>query len=64
MDFLFILIFAGYALGALSALIFAHGRLARALPALGAVIGSGSAFALGVSHLFIIHPSSFPPSFP
>jgi len=55
--FFIMLFFFGF--GALTALIFPRGLPARALPAIGAGIGSGAGFALGVSHLFILHPSSF-----
>jgi len=59
MQTLFLLMFSAYLLGALVALSGGKGNLARGLSALGAVIGSGAGFALGVTHLFILHPSSF-----
>ena len=51
MTFLFLLMLSGYILGALGALIFGRGFLARGFSALGAVIGAGAGFALGVAHL-------------
>ena len=56
---LLLLVFSGYAFGALAALIFGHGRLARGLSALGAVIGSLAGLTLGVTHLFDLQPVTF-----
>ena len=50
MTFLLILISA-HAVGALGALLFRRGLLARGLSALGAVVGSLAGFILGVTHL-------------
>ncbi len=48
---LFLLMLSGYALGAVGALVFGRGVLSRGLSALGAVIGAGAGFALGVAAL-------------
>ncbi len=48
---LFLLMLSGYMIGALGALIFGRGLPARGFSALGAIIGSGAGFILGVTHL-------------
>ena len=50
---------SGYAVGAFGALLFGRGLLARGFSALGAAIGSGAAFTLGVLHFFIPYPAPF-----
>jgi hydrogenase-4 component B len=51
MTILFQLMIFGYAMGVLGALLFGHGIPARGFPAVGAVIGAGSGFILGVTSL-------------
>nr|MBI2904798.1 hydrogenase 4 subunit B [Chloroflexota bacterium] len=48
MMLLFLLMLSAYALGAVGALVFGHGTLGRGLAALGAVVGAGAGFTLGV----------------
>ncbi|MBI4316055.1 MAG: hydrogenase 4 subunit B, partial [Chloroflexi bacterium] len=48
MMFLFLLMLSAYALGAVGALALGHGTLGRGLAALGAVVGAGAGFTLGV----------------
>ena len=51
MNLLFVLMLAGYSLGALGALLFPRGGFGRGLAAFGAVSGSAAGFALGAAAL-------------
>ncbi len=51
MPILFLIMLSSYALGALGALLFGRGFLTRGFTALGAMIGAGAGFALGITHL-------------
>ena len=51
MPILFLLMLSSYALGALGALLFGRGFLARGLTTLGAMIGAGAGLMLGVTYL-------------
>jgi hydrogenase-4 component B len=59
MPILFLLMLSSYAIGAFGAIIFGRGLLARGFTALGGLIGAAAGLALGVTQLFIPHPSSF-----
>ena len=51
MPILFLLMLSSYAIGALGAILFGRGFLARGFTALGGLIGAAAGFALGVTHL-------------